>query len=91
VVFLSFVLGADVSVKQIGLGLAVAVLVDATVVRLVLVPALMELLGRANWWVPGWLGRILPRSPEPDVALEPAAAPEREPAGQGYEPAGRGS
>jgi RND superfamily putative drug exporter len=72
VVFLSFVLGADVSVKQIGLGLAVAVLVDATVVRLVLVPALMELLGRANWWVPGWLGRILPRSPEPDVALEPA-------------------
>ncbi|HEY6498199.1 MAG TPA: MMPL family transporter, partial [Streptosporangiaceae bacterium] len=83
VVFLSFVLGADVSVKQIGLGLAVAVLVDATVVRLVLVPALMELLGRANWWVPGWLGRILPRSPEPDVALEPAAEPEREPAGQG--------
>jgi RND superfamily putative drug exporter len=83
VVFLSFVLGADVSVKQIGLGLAVAVLVDATVVRLVLVPALMELLGRANWWLPGWLGRILPRSPEPDVALEPAAEPEREPAGQG--------
>jgi uncharacterized membrane protein YdfJ with MMPL/SSD domain len=82
VVFLSFVLGADVSVKQIGLGLAVAVLVDATVVRLVLVPALMELMGRANWWVPGWLGRILPRSPEPDVALEPAAEPE---------PAGRGS
>jgi RND superfamily putative drug exporter len=72
VVFLSFVLGADVSVKQIGLGLAVAVLVDATVVRLVLVPALMELLGRANWWLPGWLGRILPRSPEPDVALEPS-------------------
>ena len=50
------------------------VLVDATVVRLVLVPALMELLGRANWWLPGWLDRILPRSPEPDVALEPAAA-----------------
>jgi RND superfamily putative drug exporter len=43
----------------------------------------MELLGRANWWLPGWLGRILPRSPEPDVALEPAAEPEREPAGQG--------
>jgi RND superfamily putative drug exporter len=86
VVFLSFVLGADVSVKQIGLGLAVAVLVDATVVRLVLVPALMELLGRANWWVPGWLGRILPRSPEPDVALEPgleAQGPEREPAYRG--------
>jgi len=60
VVFLSFVLTPDVSVKQIGLGLAAAVLVDATVVRLVLVPAAMELLGRANWWLPGWLARVLP-------------------------------
>jgi RND superfamily putative drug exporter len=60
VVFLSFVLTPDVSVKQIGLGLAAAVLVDATVVRLVLVPAVMELLGPANWWLPGWLGRRLP-------------------------------
>jgi uncharacterized membrane protein YdfJ with MMPL/SSD domain len=58
VVFLSFVLTPDVSVKQIGLGLAAAVLVDATVVRLVLVPAAMELLGRANWWLPSWPGRI---------------------------------
>jgi uncharacterized membrane protein YdfJ with MMPL/SSD domain len=74
VVFLSFVLGADVSVKQIGLGLAVAVLVDATAVRLVLVPAIMELLGRANWWLPGWLDRILPRSPAPEPEPgEPAA------------------
>jgi uncharacterized membrane protein YdfJ with MMPL/SSD domain len=60
VVFLSFVLGADVSVKQIGLGLAVAVLIDATLVRLVLVPAVMELLGNANWWLPRPLARILP-------------------------------
>ncbi len=60
VVFLSFDLTPDVSVKQIGLGLAAAVLVDATVVRLVLVPAVMELLGRANWWLPGWLDRRLP-------------------------------
>ena len=58
VVFLSFVLTPDVSVKQIGLGLAAAVLVDATVVRLVLVPAVMELLGTANWWLPGWLARL---------------------------------
>jgi RND superfamily putative drug exporter len=64
VVFLSNVLGADVSVKQIGLGLAVAVFVDATVVRLVLVPAVMELLGAANWWLPGWLDAILPRGLE---------------------------
>jgi RND superfamily putative drug exporter len=62
VVFLSFVLGADVSVKQVGLGLAVAVLIDATVVRMVLVPAVMELLGPANWWLPGPLARILPRT-----------------------------
>ncbi len=60
VVFLSVVFGADVSVKQIGLGLAVAVLVDATLVRLVLVPAVMELLGKANWWLPRPLARILP-------------------------------
>jgi uncharacterized membrane protein YdfJ with MMPL/SSD domain len=52
-VFLSVLFGADVGVKQIGLGLGVAVLIDATVVRLVLVPAIMELCGAANWWLPG--------------------------------------
>jgi uncharacterized membrane protein YdfJ with MMPL/SSD domain len=62
VVFLSFVLGADVAVKQIGLGLAVAVLIDATLVRMVLVPAVMELLGKANWWLPAPLARILPKT-----------------------------
>ena len=70
VVFLSFVLGADVSVKQVGLGLAVAVLIDATVVRLVLVPAVMELLGRANWWLPRPLARILPAGPVLDDVPE---------------------
>jgi RND superfamily putative drug exporter len=73
VVFLSFVLTPDVSVKQIGLGLAAAVLVDATVVRLVLVPAVMELLGTANWWLPGWLARLLPDRPA--QVSEPARAP----------------
>ena len=72
VVFLSFVLGANVSVKQVGLGLAVAVLIDATVVRMVLVPAVMELLGTANWWLPRPLARILPpaspREGEPPAA-----------------------
>jgi RND superfamily putative drug exporter len=75
VVFLSFVLTPDVSVKQIGLGLAAAVLVDATVVRLVLVPAMMELLGNANWWLPGWLDRRLPAGsgsgPAPEARSEP--------------------
>jgi RND superfamily putative drug exporter len=75
-VFLSFVLTPDVSVKQIGLGLAAAVLVDATVVRLVLVPAVMELLGRANWWLPAWLARLLPAGREDPVsANEPTAYP----------------
>ena len=47
---------------------SVAVLVDATIVRLVLVPAAMELLGNANWWMPSWLGRVLPRASEPGRA-----------------------
>jgi RND superfamily putative drug exporter len=46
--------------KMAGLGMAVAVFLDATVVRMVLVPATMSLLGRYNWWLPGWLDRILP-------------------------------
>jgi RND superfamily putative drug exporter len=75
VVFLSFVLTPDVSVKQIGLGLAAAVLVDATVVRLVLVPAMMELLGKANWWLPGWLDRRLPAGSGSGPAPEARSAP----------------
>jgi RND superfamily putative drug exporter len=59
IVFLGFTATPDVSVKQIALGLAVAILVDATVVRLVLVPALMELFGKANWWLPSWLGKAI--------------------------------
>ena len=60
-VFGSFVFGPEVALKIMGLGLAVAVLVDATIVRLVLVPSTMELLGDWNWWMPAWLDRILPR------------------------------
>ena len=60
-VFGSFVFGPEVALKIMGLGLAVAVLVDATIVRLVLVPSTMELLGDWNWWIPAWLDRILPR------------------------------
>jgi RND superfamily putative drug exporter len=60
-VFAGFALDPDVTVKMIGIGMAVAVLVDMTVIRLVLVPATMALLGRANWWLPRWLDRILPR------------------------------
>ncbi|MCZ2805600.1 MMPL family transporter [Modestobacter sp. VKM Ac-2983] len=59
-VFLSFVATPDPFVKMIGLGLAVAIALDATLVRMVLVPATMALLGKANWWLPGWLDRLLP-------------------------------
>jgi RND superfamily putative drug exporter len=76
VVFLSFVLTPERVIKEFGVGLATAVLVDATVVRLILVPATMELLGDANWWLPRWLDRLLPRLSveERRPAREPAAA-----------------
>ena len=68
VVIGTFVVGFGARVvKEIGLGLAVAVLVDATLVRMVLVPATMELLGDWNWWIPKWLDRVLP-----SVRVEPA-------------------
>jgi RND superfamily putative drug exporter len=59
-VFLAFLLSESITVKMVGFGLAVAVLVDATIVRIVLVPSTMVLLGHANWWIPRWLGRRLP-------------------------------
>ena len=62
-VFLTFVFTGVASIKEIGLGCAVAIAFDATIVRLVLVPATMQLLGRWNWWIPGWLDRVLPRIP----------------------------
>ncbi|MFE7182191.1 MMPL family transporter [Streptomyces erythrochromogenes] len=62
-VFLSFAVADDPSTKMFGLGLATAIFIDATVVRMVLVPATMTLLGRTNWWLPKWLDRVLPRGP----------------------------
>ncbi|MFL6055703.1 MAG: hypothetical protein ACJ72W_22805 [Actinoallomurus sp.] len=70
--FLSVLLGADIAVKQMRLGLWVAVLIDATVVRMVLVPAVMELLSAVNWWLPRWLARLLPAAEPPAGAPEPA-------------------
>ncbi len=85
-VFAAFVLGDDPTIKMFGLGLATAVLIDATIVRIVLVPATMKLLGDWNWWLPGWLDRILPRLdveggtglPEPEY--EPGRGPSEPPA-----------
>ncbi|WP_405068042.1 MMPL family transporter [Kribbella sp. NBC_01510] len=77
VVFLSFVLDDDPTVKMLAVGMAVAVLIDASIVRMVLVPSVMTLLGDRAWWLPDWLDRIIP-----DIQLEggPQPAPaEREP------------
>jgi RND superfamily putative drug exporter len=85
-VFGTFVLSDLRALKLIGLGLAVAVAVDATIVRIVLVPATMELLGNANWWLPRWLDRILPHlavDGTPAPAGLPAPAPASAPAGDG--------
>jgi RND superfamily putative drug exporter len=60
-VFLGFATEVEVVVKMLGLGMATAILLDATVVRMVLVPATMALLGERNWWLPAWLDRLLPR------------------------------
>jgi RND superfamily putative drug exporter len=73
-VFLAFLLSTNVVVKMLALGLGVSIIVDATVIRLLVVPATMFLLGRANWWTPRWLTRL------PDL-LEPVTPP----AGRGGE------
>jgi RND superfamily putative drug exporter len=82
-VFLSFVASPVPSLKMLGLGLATAVLIDATVVRMVLVPAAMALLGNGNWWLPAWLDRVLPHvrvegsseTADAPVAPTPTAVP----------------
>jgi RND superfamily putative drug exporter len=85
-VFFAFIINGDPTVKQFGVGMGVAVAVDATVVRCLLVPAVMVLLGRANWWFPRWLDRIVPNfSIEGEAwfrerdAKAAAAAAEKEP------------
>jgi RND superfamily putative drug exporter len=90
-VFGSFVLNGDPTVKQFGVGLAVAVILDATVVRCLLVPALMVLVGKRNWYMPRWLDRATPRisiegaeffarrDRAPERAAEPAVTPSSAP------------
>ena len=73
-VFGSFVLEDLRTIKVLGLGLAVAVAIDATIIRMLLVPATMELLGDKNWWIPSWLNRILP-----NMIVEPDRSVEQEP------------
>jgi len=89
-VFSSFVLDSDPTIKMLAAGMAVAVLIDASLVRMVLVPALMAILDRRAWWLPAWLDRIIPdlkleggeQEPieTPVAAADELAAPELPPA-----------
>jgi RND superfamily putative drug exporter len=88
VVFGSFMLEFERSLKMMGTGLATAIFFDATVVRMLLVPATMELLGDRNWWLPRWLDRLLPNldveghaEPVPDDAVIPVPGSQPVPAG----------
>jgi RND superfamily putative drug exporter len=85
-VFAAFVPSPDIVLKVIGIGMASAILIDATVVRMLLVPAVMHLLGRANWWMPAWLGRSLPQlhvEGRPELHLPAPRSPELAPAPAG--------
>ncbi|MGH3082095.1 MAG: MMPL family transporter, partial [Gaiellaceae bacterium] len=75
-VFLSFAASDEIFLRLFGVGMATAILVDATIVRMVLVPAVMQLLGPANWWTPRWLDRVLPQL-DGEPARVPATAGER--------------
>ncbi|WP_128374489.1 MMPL family transporter [Streptomyces cavernae] len=74
-VFAAFIVSDNIVVKMLGLGLAVSVLIDATIVRLLLVPAVMTLLGRHAWWTPRWLDRYVPRV-DPEGSETPTAPPD---------------
>jgi RND superfamily putative drug exporter len=74
VVFLAFLAAPDTFLKLFGIGLASAIFLDATVVRMVLVPAVMQLLDHRNWWIPDWLERILPRLDVERVAVGAAGS-----------------
>lgn len=77
VTFGSFASANIITIKEIGLGLAIGVLIDSTIVRVIMVPASMRLMGDANWWMPAWLKKIVPEfreGPAPELALQEAVA-----------------
>jgi RND superfamily putative drug exporter len=87
-VFGSFVLGDNVVIKMFGFGLAAAILIDATIIRMVIVPATMELLGKANWWLPKWMQRMPEIQLDEDFLPQPALA---NGSPNGHQPAGVGA
>jgi RND superfamily putative drug exporter len=87
VVFSSFILNDQSAVKMLAIGMAVAVLIDASVVRMILVPAIMSLLGSRAWWMPRWLQPVLPQL-HLEGSAAAAAAPAASPASGAPSPAG---
>jgi RND superfamily putative drug exporter len=82
-VFAAFIPSPDVVLKVIGVGMAAAIFIDATVVRMLLVPAVMHVLGKANWWMPAWLDRRIPElyiEGRPEVHLPAPRQPDGAPA-----------
>jgi putative drug exporter of the RND superfamily len=82
-VFFAFLLSSSVTVKMLALGLGASVIIDATIIRLLIVPSLMFVFDKANWWIPAWLDRIMPDlepQPEPPGAPQPVVAAEPTPA-----------
>lgn len=83
VVFLSFMLGDDRVIKEFGLGLGAAILIDTFIVRMTLGPAIMHILNERSWYIPSWLDRLLPgitiEPKESEVRVDPPGAPEPSP------------
>jgi RND superfamily putative drug exporter len=71
-VFGGFVLSPDPTIKSVGFALATAVFLDAFVVRMTIVPAVMAIAGRAAWWLPGWLDRLLPKADVEGIGIGPS-------------------
>ena len=90
-VFASFILNGDPTVKQFGVGLAVAIAVDATIVRCLLVPSVMVLFGKANWWMPSWLDRVLPKVGLESEESLPPLPPPKSTLPKGSDPLGKGA
>jgi putative drug exporter of the RND superfamily len=73
-VFVSFIFGGQLVIKEFGLGFAAAIFIDAFVIRTILVPSVMHLIGKANWWLPGWLDRAIPKLHVEAAGVPPALA-----------------
>jgi RND superfamily putative drug exporter len=77
--FFALSTGPGLDIKLFGIGLAAGVIIDATLIRLLLVPSSMQLLGRWNWWLPVWAAKLLRTSPSPLEPRRPAPAPQTDP------------